>query len=151
MLKMYSKSTANSMRILFALVVMMLALSAHADEDYLKPEDAFKFSAKMADAKTIEVNYVIADGYYMYRDRFRFKAAGATLGEPVIPPGKVKFDDTFQKNVETYRKVVTIKLPVEAGGAFTLTVTGQGCADKGLCYAPMDSEAKLTPDRKSVV
>lgn len=145
MFKMYCKFAANSMRVLFALVAMMFALSAHAEEDYLKPEDAFKFSAKMTDAKTVEVNYVIADGYYMYRDRFRFKAAGATLGEPVIPAGKVKFDDTFQKNVETYRKTITIKVPVEASGAFKLTVTGQGCADKGLCYSPMDSEAKLTP------
>src|SRR5437868_2564518 len=90
--------------ILSALTALMLLLPsfAHAEEDYLQPEEAFKFSARMADAKTIEIKYAIAGGYYMYRERFRFKAAGAKLGEPVLPQGKVKFDDTFQKNVETY-------------------------------------------------
>src|SRR3982074_1658525 len=132
----------------FFLVVTALLLGpmACAAEDYLEPEAAFKFSARMADAKTAEITYVIADGYYMYREPFSFKAEGAKLGQPGIPPGKVKFADTFQKNVETYRKTVTIRLPVEADGAFTLSATGQGCADKGLCYAPMESQAKLSPN-----
>jgi thiol:disulfide interchange protein DsbD len=98
----------------------------------------------MADAKTAEVTYAIADGYYMYRERFHFKAEGATLGEPQIPAGTVKFDQTFNKNVETYHHSVTIRLPVEANGSFTLISTGQGCADKGLCYPPMDSNISLS-------
>ncbi|WP_395825980.1 protein-disulfide reductase DsbD [Collimonas sp.] len=128
------------------LVVMILTFGvAHADDDdYLAPEVAFKFSARMVDAKTAEVSYAIADGYYMYRERFHFKAEGATLGEPQIPAGTVKFDQTFNKNVETYHHSVTIRLPVEANGSFTLISTGQGCADKGLCYPPMDSRISLS-------
>jgi thiol:disulfide interchange protein DsbD len=132
-------------RLLTAFVLLQAPL-AHADEDYLEPDAAFKFSARMADPKTIELTYKIADGYYMYRERFQFKADGARLGEPLLPQGKVKFDDTFQKDVETYRNTLVIKLPVEAGAAFTLTAISQGCADKGLCYAPMESQAKLSPN-----
>ena len=133
---------------LLALLGMLAGLyapAAHAEEDYLEPEAAFRFSSRMLDPKTIEVSYQIADGYYMYRERFAFRAEGATLGEPVIPPGKVKFDETFQKNVETYRKVVAITIPVEAAGPFRLVATSQGCADKGLCYTPMESLASLSP------
>jgi thioredoxin:protein disulfide reductase len=136
------------LRVQFAMLVMAfvaLMPGAHAADDFLEPEQAFKFSAKMLDAKTVAVTYAIADGYYMYRERFKFAVEGATLGAPVFPAGKVKFDETFQKNVETYKHSVTIKLPVEASGPFVLKSTGQGCADKGLCYAPMESEAKLTP------
>ncbi|SDY06242.1 Thiol:disulfide interchange protein DsbD [Collimonas sp. OK242] len=131
---------------LFLLFAMMFVFSlAHADDDdYLAPEVAFKFSARMADAKTAEVSYAIADGYYMYRERFHFKAEGATLGEPQIPAGTVKFDQTFNKNVETYHHSVTIRLPVQANGNFTLISTGQGCADKGLCYPPMDTRISLS-------
>ncbi|SFH88320.1 Thiol:disulfide interchange protein DsbD [Collimonas sp. OK307] len=131
---------------LSVLFAMMFVFSlAHADDDdYLAPEVAFKFSARMVDAKTAEVTYAIADGYYMYRERFHFKAEGATLGEPQIPAGTVKFDQTFNKNVETYHHSVTIRLPVEANGNFTLISTGQGCADKGLCYPPMDSSINLS-------
>nr|WP_157889223.1 protein-disulfide reductase DsbD [Herminiimonas arsenitoxidans] len=129
---------------LLAIVLCGLAPLVHADEDFLNPEVAFKFSARMDDAKTIVVTYAIADGYYMYRERFAFKAAGATLGEPIIPDGKIKFDETFQKDVETYRNSVTIRIPVEASAPFTLIATSQGCSDKGLCYSPMDSEARLS-------
>lgn len=131
---------------LLAALACLISPAAQAEEDYLEPEAAFRFSSRMLDQKNIEVTYQIADGYYMYRERFAFRAEGATLGEPVIPPGKVKFDDTFQKDVETYRKVVAITIPVEASGPFTLIATSQGCADKGLCYTPMDSRARLSPD-----
>lgn len=144
MFKKFDRYAGIARLLLTAAIIFLFMPFSQAADDYLQPEEAFKFSAKMADAKTVEITYEIADGYYMYRERFRFKAEGAKLGEPIIPPGKVKFDETFQKNVETYRKTITIKLPVEANGNFTVTATGQGCADKGLCYAPMDSEAKLS-------
>ncbi|MCC7684393.1 protein-disulfide reductase DsbD [Janthinobacterium sp. FW305-128] len=119
------------------------ASHARADDEFLDPVLAFKFSARMQDPSTIAVTYVIADGYYMYHERFKFEAVGAKLGTPVYPAGKVKFDDTFQKNVETFRKTLTITIPVAAAGAFTLKATGQGCSDKGLCYAPQDATAQL--------
>ena len=138
-------------RPLFLLATFLLAFClslsspAHAEEDFLPPNVAFQFSARMADATTIEATWRIAEGYYMYREQFRFQAAGARLGTPAIPPGKVKFDETFNKDVETYRHGITIRIPVEAAGAFTLTATGQGCSDKGLCYSPQDATAQLSP------
>ena len=131
--------------LLLIAALVMLPLSATAAEDYLEPEVAFRFSARMADPNTIEVRYDIADGYYMYRERFAFRAEGAQLGDAVSPPGEVKFDQTFQKELETYRKAVTIRIPVTADGAFKLIATSQGCADRGLCYTPMDSEIRLSP------
>jgi thiol:disulfide interchange protein DsbD len=125
------------------LMITVFGLRAHAADDYLEPDKAFQFSARMSDPHTIAVSYVIADGYYMYRERFKFSAVGATLGEAKIPAGKVKFDETFQKNVETYRHAITITIPVQANGAFTLNASGQGCADAGLCYAPQDVSVQL--------
>jgi thiol:disulfide interchange protein DsbD len=122
-----------------------IASPAHADEDYLDPEAAFRFDARMLDPTHVEVHFEIADGYYMYRERLAFKAGNATLGEPQIPKGKTKYDDTFKKDLEIYRKSLSITLPVQASTPFELTVTSQGCADKGLCYAPMDSQARLSP------
>ena len=131
---------------LFLMMTLFGAGHARADDEFLDPELAFKFSARMQDPSTIAVTYVIADGYYMYHERFKFDAVGAKLGTPVYPAGKVKFDDTFQKNVETFRKTLTITIPVDAAGAFTLKATGQGCSDKGLCYAPQDATAQLVGD-----
>ncbi len=127
------------------LLLTCLSLPASAGEEYLDPEAAFRFSAVMKDARTVAVTYQIADGYYMYRERFQFAAEGAMIGVPVFPNGKIKFDTTFQKNLETYRHAVTIDLPVQTSGRFTLSVTGQGCADAGLCYSPMTSKVGLSP------
>ena len=125
-------------------LTFLFASNVASADDYLEPEKAFQFSAELRSAKQVNIHYLIADGYYMYRERFKVSAVDATLGEPVYPAGKIKFDDTFQKNVETYRHSVDFTVPIEAAGSFTLKVTGQGCADAGLCYAPMDNEIKLS-------
>jgi thiol:disulfide interchange protein DsbD len=117
--------------------------SALAADEFLEPGVAFKFSARMQEGGTLAVTYDIADGYYMYREQFKFSAEGATLGAPNFPAGKVKFDETFQKNVETYRNSVTIIMPVQAAGLFTLKATSQGCADAGLCYSPQEATERL--------
>jgi thiol:disulfide interchange protein DsbD len=145
MKKRDGQSLLGMVIMLLAVIVLLLSPVAYAEDDYLAPEVAFRFSARMVDAGTAEVTYAIADGYYMYRERFNFTAVGAQLGAPHLPAGKVKFDETFQKEVETYRKTITIRIPVEAHGPFSLRATSQGCADQGLCYSPMESTARLTP------
>lgn len=138
-------SSLKTWFVMWVLACLAASLPVQA-EDYLSPENAFIFSATMIDSKTVEVAYKIADGYYMYRDRFQFRADGATLGQADFPHGKVKYDDNFQKEVETYRGEFSVRIPVDAAGAFRLTSTAQGCADKGLCYPPMASMASLSPD-----
>ena len=126
------------------LLFILLAAGLARAADFLEPERAFQFSARAADANSVEVSFDIAPGYYMYREALRFAASGATLGPAALPQGKVKFDETFQKNVETYRDVVRIRIPVtQAASQFRLDVTGQGCADQGLCYPPMPSAAEV--------
>ncbi|MDA0275733.1 MAG: protein-disulfide reductase DsbD [Proteobacteria bacterium] len=131
------------------LLLLLLALasgSAHAasPDDLLEPEKAFRISARALDARTAEVSFVIADGYYMYRDKFRFAAEpGAKLGAAEFPAGERKKDEFFGE-VETYRKRVAIRLPVEStDGTLRLKVISQGCADAGVCYVPMDSQVSL--------
>lgn len=134
-----------------AMALLWLAWNApaRAEAEFLEPEKAFVFSAAMATPDTVELRFRVAPGYYMYRERFGISISplgAATLGEPVYPKGDVKYDPTFEKDMEVYHQDVLIRVPVTPGGQpFTLTLTGQGCADAGLCYPPMDSSVKLTP------
>ncbi len=141
------RASSRSGAPLLSRVLLVSAPALRAADDFLDPEVAFVFSAKMLDAKTAEVTYQIADGYYMYREHFKFRAEGAKLGAPIYPKGTIHFDETFQKNVETYHHSVSVRLPVEASGPFTLVSVGQGCAERGLCYPPQESKIKLTPPR----
>ena len=128
------------LRLLLALLLLGIAQAGRAADEFLPPEQAFQVTARAVDDRTVEVSFQAARGYYLYRDQFKFAAAGATLGAPSLPPGKVKFDETFQKNVETYRDTLRVAIPVQQGErAFRLIATSQGCADAGLCYPPMPS------------
>ncbi|RQR53335.1 protein-disulfide reductase DsbD [Burkholderia sp. Bp9126] len=129
----------------FALGGMSLARAA---DDFLDPSVAFKFSASESPGQ-VDVRFKVADGYYLYRERFAFavKSGQATLGEPQLPAGHVKFDQTFQKNLETYRGEVVVHVPVkQASGPFELAVTSQGCADEGICYPPAEHVVKVSGD-----
>ncbi|PXX42374.1 protein-disulfide reductase DsbD [Undibacterium pigrum] len=129
--------------LVFAMLFASLFSSFASAEDFLDPEVAFKVSAKMAEPGVAEVTFTIADGYYLYRERFKFSSDDAKLGEIDMPKGKVKFDETFQKEVETYRKSLVVRIPVQAAADFTLNIGRQGCADGGLCYPPLETPVKL--------
>jgi thiol:disulfide interchange protein DsbD len=126
-----------------ALLFAFLCAPAWSAQDLLEPEKAFRFSARALDEASIEVRFDIAQGYYLYRERFKFMAEGARLGNPDLPRG-AKHKDEFFGEVETYRKEVRIRLPAEqAAGPVALTVISQGCADAGVCYVPMESKATV--------
>jgi thiol:disulfide interchange protein DsbD len=125
------------------LYLLLFAFTATTQaEEPLPPEQAFRFSARALDAKTIEARWQITDQYYMYRDKFKFVLEGGTLGAPKLPPGKMKADENFG-DVEVYRKEVKILLPVEAAGPVTLKTLSQGCWDGGICYPPIPQEARF--------
>ena len=131
------------------LLLLWLALAAApvlaaSPQDLLEPEKAFRFSARALDAQAVEVRFDIAEGYYLYRERFKIAADNARLGTPEYPAGGRKKDQFFGDS-ETYRKEVRIRVPVEpgAGDPLKLVVTSQGCADIGVCYVPMESMATL--------
>lgn len=129
--------------------VLMLAFPQFSfAEEFLDPEVAFKVLAHMVEPGVVEVQFSIADGYYLYRERLKFVSNDAKLGSPELPKGKVKFDETFQKDVETYRTRLTVRIPVQAAADFTLIVGRQGCADLGLCYPPMETALKLNIDSR---
>ena len=136
----------NWIRSLFCCISLLgvVVAPSYAEEDFLPPEKAFRVSARLLDAKSIEINFQIAEGYYLYRERFAFKAEGASLGEPDVPHGKIKFDPNFEKDVETFRQQLLVLVPVDSSGNFTFTVGYQGCSDKGLCYAPMEKSFRLS-------
>ncbi|VWD07066.1 protein-disulfide reductase DsbD [Burkholderia lata] len=132
--------------VLLSFVLVLGGLSvARAADDFLDPSVAFKFSASESPGQ-VDVRFKVANGYYLYRERFAFavKSGQATLGDPQFPAGHVKFDQTFQKNVETYRDEVVVHVPVkQASGPFELAVTSQGCADEGICYPPAEHVVKV--------
>ena len=136
------------MRLILVLLLAISGLARAAEPDLLEPDRAFRFAARLTDARSIEINYQIAPGYYLYRDKFQFTLApaGAKPGAPRLPSGR-KHRDEFFGEVETYRGSLSIVLPFELADAsvpaIQLTAVSQGCADIGVCYVPHEQRAEL--------
>ncbi len=116
-------------------------------QELLEPDKAFRIAARALDARNVEVTFQIADGYYMYRERFRFATAdGRPLTGVQIPRGKVK-EDQFLGKQETFRDFVRMRVPLSAAdaakGSLTFKVTSQGCSDQGVCYIPHTQDLKV--------
>lgn len=128
---------------LLLIAVALAPLARAGQPDLLDPAVAFRLDARLAAPGMLEVRYLIAPGYYLYRDKlaFRSETPGVELGAPQLPAGQRKKDEFFGE-VETYRGDLRIQVPVTAGGeqALTLVAQSQGCADAGVCYVPQEEK-----------
>jgi thiol:disulfide interchange protein DsbD len=140
---MHTTKRMNLITLLLGLLLLLFAgsPSAQQEQDYLMPDEAYPVSAKSDGADGLLVRWKIADGYYLYRNKFKFisETPGVELGSAEFPPAKIK-SDPFFGDVEVYRNQVEIRLPLKRndGEADTLRLKtiSQGCADAGLCYPP---------------
>lgn len=130
------------MRLISLILLLLLASAAvPAEDEFLLPDQAFRILGQAAGPESVVVSWDIADGYYMYRSKFRFRSdtVGIELGTPRTPPGETRTDEFFGE-VEIYRNRVDIEVPINrqtgSGDILTLEATSQGCADAGLCYPP---------------
>ena len=118
----------------------LMALAVN-EEDLLSPEQAFVPALSAAGPDRVVMHWSIAEGYYLYRQRFHFETAtpGVRLGEPRFPAGQTK-TDAFFGEMEIYRGDVAIEIPVsresDAPLPLAISVRFQGCADAGVCYPP---------------
>jgi len=125
-------------------------LTSNRDNEFLDPEVAYVLSTGARDANTLVARFEIADGYYLYRDKFSFAvadASGVVLGSTQLPDGKEKEDPYFGR-MEVYYHSVEAVLQMQRATTepipLTLEVGYQGCADAGLCYPPMKKSVALT-------
>jgi len=149
-------------RVIALFILMFFSFSqvwaAFEEDEPLMPNEAFKLKAYAVAPNLIRAEWKIADGYYLYRDKFKFSTSGedVVLREPRFPKGKIKEDEFFGA-VESYRNKVSIDIPITRSDKVLLDMVldteSQGCADIGICYPPQKESIKLSlipPDDDSV-
>ena len=115
--------------------LLRAAADSGEEEEFLKVDQAFQAEASRLDNELI-VRFVIAPGYYLYRDQFRFKAEAVSFATPQYPEGVLKRDEYLGEQI-VYFNHVEVRVPITSGpDAFDLKLTFQGCAEAGLCYPP---------------
>ena len=106
--------------------------------EFVPVEQAYSLNVVVEDQRLL-LNWTIRDGYYLYRDRFKFGSVDAktVLAAPQFARGLVKWDDYFEKELEVYYQQTSVELPFTSdANRLSLQIESQGCADAGLCYPP---------------
>jgi len=115
-----------------------VANSLLSNPGFLPVQQAFQVQAYI-DGDNLLFNWSIADGYYLYRDRFKAFSLtdGVKLGAIAFEPGVRKWDEFFEADLEVYYQQTSIRIPAHSDSTnFILRLESQGCADAGLCYPP---------------
>ena len=119
---------------------------------FLPPDQAFAMYTEVVDATTVRIGWQIADGYYLYRDRFTFRLADGErgrLGEVVLPEPSEFREDEFFGRMAVYYDNVLVALPLEreevpGSAPIRVEASWQGCAAAGFCYPPMSATVEFS-------
>ncbi|MBM33651.1 MULTISPECIES: protein-disulfide reductase DsbD [unclassified Arsukibacterium] len=118
------------------------------DDSFLPVDQAFKMDFRQQDDQLI-VNWTIADGYYIYRDKFKYGGVAVSFSHPTYP-ASMQIEDEFFGVSEVYFHQLTLKIPLSdiSEDAF-LRIQYMGCAEAGLCYPPINEEIPLSIPKNS--
>ncbi len=111
-----------------------------SEDTFLSPDQAFKLNIRAIDATTLNAEFTIASGHYLYRDKIKFESSNNKISELVLPKGDIKQDSHFgQTEVfhQSFSALIKLSNPISAGNPVAITATYQGCSEKGLCYSPI--------------
>lgn len=138
--------------IILGLMSVCLPFFARAGE-FLDPDVAFRHQAKVTTEKFIQLEWIIAPGYNLYKDKLHIVLGKLDLIPKLsLPVALKKFDTNFNKQVEVYHDRLTVSIPKELiQGDALLKLQYQGCSDEGLCYSPIDKNFQLTGGKLAAV
>lgn len=120
---------------------------------FLPPDQVFQVQVVAQDAHTLQANFNIAQGYYLYRDRINFKAMDGTakLAAPAFPEGDLKDDPNFGRIVVFHHSFQST-VPVQSNKPaekIKVVVEYQGCSEQGLCYPPIEKTFEVAMQERS--
>ena len=131
--------------LLACLSLAQFAGAAVNADDLLPPEQAFVPTVTVSD-KGVDVQFKIADGYYMYQSKITADTQPEKLlREPAtFSQGEQKEDEFFGKQI-VYHHAANVKWDYAkpAPAAYKITLHYQGCAEAGVCYPPVDTELNI--------
>ncbi len=156
------------MRFALVLLLCLITPASHADNmldklpafgarqqpSFLPPDQAFVLEVLVRDAHTLQANFKVAPGYYLYRDKVAFKVAGdaAKIVSVKLPEGELKHDPNFGETHvfhHPFQVEIVLDRADDAATRIELDASYQGCSEQGLCYPGQDKTLQIDlPDSK---
>ena len=136
--------------LLFCLTALPLqannsVLSAITGESnqFLPVDEAFEFDFRQQDGELL-LSWTIADGYYLYKEQFKFAGVAVSFSHPSYPAA-MTIEDEFFGVTDVYYHQVVLRLPLtDISDDAEIRVRYQGCAEAGFCYPPATKTVPLS-------
>ncbi len=130
-------------------LLMLTAIASYAANKPIPENQAFKLHVSKTNTDSLIAKWQLAPGYYLYRDRFKFKIIkpkDVNLGRVFMPKGIEKEDKILGKH-QVYKGNLQLSLPLLNPNEKTvqLEIKYQGCAESGFCYPPITKEVHYNP------
>ena len=105
---------------------------------FLSVDEAFKIlRVDEVDNQRLEIYMDIADGYYLYKSKFKIIHPEKLSHDIIYPEGMTKNDEYFGEQEVFYESIrLLIKFNSELLNKDDIQLKFQGCSEKGLCYPP---------------
>ena len=137
---------------------------------FLPVDEAFGLEVEVRDAHTLQANFRVTPGYYLYRDKVSFAiqkiagqkiageknnaSSGIKITSVSLPKGDMKLDPNFGDTEvfhQSFQAVIALYRADNATAqSISLDAVYQGCSEQGLCYPPTTKTLRVNlPDVKT--
>lgn len=125
------------------------------EDDILSPEEAYILSHDLTTDGKLALNWKIAEGTYLYNDKIKLTLKGdpgLQIDSYDLPEPKVKKDgvrpDGSIGDIKIYKDKLSFNVAfsntASKPGTTELTISYQGCAERGICYPPVKTTIPLS-------
>ncbi len=149
-----SKKESIVKKIFFLFILFFELISAGGfgnfgvKQHFLSPQEAFQAKASTT-KKGVKIDIILGKKIHIYKDKLKLIQTAPTLKElhPTLPSAKVV------DNQKVYEGNITFTIPYKEfnnAKEIKLTLTLNGCSDRGICYSPQHFTFNLTlPQNKA--
>jgi len=116
---------------------------------FLPPDQAFSLQVVARDANSLQANFNVTPGYYLYRDKIKFETNDGAIGISAVnlPKGEMKQDPNFGPTEvfhNPFQGEIMLNRPAGSADGITLNATYMGCSEQGLCYPPIEKVIRVS-------
>jgi thiol:disulfide interchange protein DsbD len=128
------------------------SLTGSKQPSFLPPDKAFGLDVIARDAHTLQANFNVTPGYYLYRDKITFTTNNNLVKVTAVnlPKGEIKHDPNFGDTEvfhQSFQSLITLNRANNEATSITLNAVYQGCSEQGLCYPPITKTLQINlPD-----
>jgi thiol:disulfide interchange protein DsbD len=125
------------LRAIFGFLLFIVAAAPAQAQRPLSADKVFQLSVAPGAEGALVLNWTIAPGNYLYRDKIQVTSPQGVSLAVQTPAGEMKDDPSFGETEVYHRQAQATVAAKSLSDRGSVQVSFQGCAEQGICYPPI--------------